>query len=72
MTTKAQRTEWRKLQGQGMTSAVGEYTPPEFWELLDDVDRLAEALQTALEAGQFHGELKVWAAKWLESLKGQV
>ena len=40
MTTKEQRDEWRKLKGQGMTSAVGEYTPSEFWELLSDVDRL--------------------------------
>ena len=28
-------TEWRSHQGQGMTSAVGEYTPSEFWDLLD-------------------------------------
>lgn len=33
--------EWRALQGQGMTSAVGEYTPPEFWTLLDAYETLA-------------------------------
>lgn len=30
-----QITRWRKLRGKGMTSAIGEYTPAEFWELLD-------------------------------------
>ena len=30
--------EWLALKGQGMASAVGEYTPDEFWYLLDVVD----------------------------------
>lgn len=29
--------EWLDFKGQGMTSAVGEYTPKEFWYLLDTV-----------------------------------
>lgn len=33
--TDAEIAEWRALQGEGMTSAVGEYTPEEFWRLLD-------------------------------------
>ena len=35
MIDKATIAEWRKEQGIGMTSALGDYTPPEFWELLD-------------------------------------
>lgn len=31
----ARIAEWRKRQGKGMISALGEYTPSEFWELLD-------------------------------------
>lgn len=37
---KAQIAEWRKHQGEGMISALGEYTPPEFWELLDAYEAL--------------------------------
>ena len=29
------RDRWRREKGNGMTSAVGEYTPGEFWMLLD-------------------------------------
>lgn len=32
--------ELRKLRDTGMVSAVGEYTPPEFWDALDEIDRL--------------------------------
>lgn len=39
-TTPEEREEWRRLQGEGMTSAVGEYTPDEFYDLLDDVEEL--------------------------------
>lgn len=35
--------EWRKWQGEGMTSAIGEFTPPEFWELLDAYEALIGA-----------------------------
>lgn len=38
--TKAQRNVWRKSKGHGMVSAIGEYTPEEFWVLLDAVDAL--------------------------------
>ena len=39
---KQEREEMRKLQNQGMISAVGEYTPEEFWKLLDDIDELED------------------------------
>lgn len=39
-TSKDEREEWRKLKFQGMASAVGEYTPPEFWLLLEDIEEL--------------------------------
>jgi len=39
-TTQESRDEWCKQRGSGMTSAVGEYTPDEFWDLLDDVETL--------------------------------
>ena len=38
--TKAQRYEWKLKRLNGMVSAVGEYTPAAFWELLDAVDYL--------------------------------
>ena len=40
MITKEQIAEWRKLKDSGMVSGVGEYTPPEFWEALDEIERL--------------------------------
>ena len=46
-TTKAQRDEWLKKRGAGMTSAVGEYTPSEFWILLLDVNDLERQLAEA-------------------------
>ena len=33
-------SELRALRGQGMVSAVGEYTPDELWEALDEIERL--------------------------------
>ncbi|MBU0808732.1 MAG: hypothetical protein KKD30_02285 [Gammaproteobacteria bacterium] len=36
-----QMAEWRALRGEGMVSAVGEYTPEEFWRALDAIDALA-------------------------------
>lgn len=38
--TKEQIAEWRAEEGNGMRSAVGEYTPDEFWMLLDEIERL--------------------------------
>lgn len=40
--------ELRALRGQGMTSAVGEYTPNELWEALDALERLRRAAKAAL------------------------
>ena len=42
--------ELRALRGSGMTSAVGEYTPDELWEALDDVERLRATLRGIVEA----------------------
>lgn len=39
--------ELRKLRGQGMESAVGEYTPPELWDALDEIERLREFIATS-------------------------
>jgi hypothetical protein len=44
----------RQLQGQGLSSAVGEYTPPEFWEALDTIERLHAALASRDEAVHQH------------------
>lgn len=42
---KSTREEWRKLAGQGMNSALGEYTPvDEFIALLDYIDELEAQL----------------------------
>lgn len=41
-TTQEERDEWRKERGHGMRSAVGEYTPDAFWDLLNDVDDLVK------------------------------
>lgn len=38
--TQEQLAEWRKLRGAGMESAIGEYTPPEFWQVLDELEQL--------------------------------
>lgn len=43
MSTKEQRADWRKeFEGRMMASAIWEYCPDEFGELLDDCDRLAQ------------------------------
>jgi hypothetical protein len=43
---KSQRDAWRALRGQGITSDVGEYTPTEFWTLLDAYEQLLAASNT--------------------------
>ncbi|MBX9913716.1 MAG: hypothetical protein K2Y25_07445 [Pseudomonadaceae bacterium] len=57
MITSEEIAEWRALQGEGMVSAIGEYTPPEFWLVLDDLDaeraKVAE-LEKALKLVQSH------------------
>lgn len=46
--TSQEIAEWRALRSQGMTSAVGEYTPAEFWSALDVIESLrAEAAENA-------------------------
>lgn len=50
--TDEEIAEWERERGNGRTSAVGEYTPSEFWQLLDEVkSRRAEvrALQDRLD-----------------------
>ena len=43
--TDKQITEWRKLRDEGMVSAIGEYTPPEFWDALDEIERLRAVIR---------------------------
>lgn len=43
-----QINEWRALKNDGMRSAIGEYTPEEFWEALDDIERLRSCLRGLL------------------------
>ena len=54
--TNEQLKEWRRLaDGTDMISAVGEYTPPEFTVLLDEVESLraqGDALLAALRAAK--------------------
>lgn len=38
--TEKQISEWREMRNEGMVSAIGEYTPAEFWEVLDEIERL--------------------------------
>ena len=40
-----QIAELRALRDKGMVSAVGEYTPEEFWEALDAIERLRKTLR---------------------------
>lgn len=59
--TKDQRKEIDHLRGTGMISAVGEYTPSEFWELLDAYDALrarCEELRAENDQLRAHLELR--------------
>lgn len=49
--TVHQIAEWRKLQDAGMESVLGEFTPPEFWEALSEIERLRDALDWITENG---------------------
>ena len=51
MMEKNQIDELRALRGQGMVSAVGEYTPDELWEALDEIERLRAAMEWISENG---------------------
>lgn len=37
MITDEQINIWRSVRGEGMVSSVGEYTPDEFWLVLDEL-----------------------------------
>jgi len=39
--------EWRRQKNEGYISAIGEYVPPEFWEVLDHLEAEVEARQQA-------------------------
>lgn len=41
--------ELRKLRGIGMQSSVGEYTPDELWDALDDIESLRKELRNLVE-----------------------
>ena len=41
--------EWERERGNGMTSAVGEYTPDEFWRVLDELKRLRAQQPAAVD-----------------------
>ena len=45
MITENDIAEWNKLRGQGMESAVGEYTPAAFWDALDEIELLRAAIR---------------------------
>ena len=60
--TDAEIEEWRAEQGNGMNSAVGEYTPAEFWSLLDEV----EVLRTAAFRVVAHMEGRQPVRGWLK------
>jgi hypothetical protein len=47
--TDEQIAKLRALRGQGLTSAVGEYTPDELWEALDEIERLRALLAAPAE-----------------------
>lgn len=44
MITDEQISAWHALQGEGMISSVGEYTPDEFWDLLSAYEEMRKAL----------------------------
>lgn len=42
--TNEEIAAWESERNSGMTSALGEYTPPEFWRVLDELKRLRAPL----------------------------
>lgn len=48
-----QIAEWRALRNEGMTSAVGEYTPKEFWDVLDELERLRSGYRRLQKSNDF-------------------
>lgn len=66
----ARIAELRALRGQGMASAVGEYTPDELWEALDCIESLRASLRDYFAAKAMqamitksHGQDKIAGAK---------
>ena len=49
--TDEEIAEWEAERGNGMISCVGEYTPDEFWRVLDELKRLRAARQPASDGG---------------------
>lgn len=47
--TDEQIKEWQELKGDGFTSAIGEYTPDEFWDALREIEDLRGALTDLVE-----------------------
>lgn len=43
-------SEWESERGKGMQSALGEYTPSEFWEAVDEIKRLRTGYMKILMA----------------------
>lgn len=61
--TKELIEEWRKERDNGMVSAVGEYTPPEFWAALDEIERLtAEIARLTEERDAFRASSEIRGA----------
>jgi len=66
--TKEQIAAWWSMRNQGMTSAVGEYTPSEFWDVLEayesqqkDIDELVELLPEILnDPPESETEVSLW------------
>lgn len=53
--TADELARWNKLRGMGYTSAVGEYTPDEFWRVVNELARLMaerDELVAALRAAE--------------------
>lgn len=57
LVTKQQIAEWRSLRGRGLVSAVGEYTPDEFWAALDEIDRLREEVLVLRTSSPGQGDI---------------
>lgn len=69
--TEAEIAEMQALRGQGMTSAVGEYTPPELWLLLDEVVRLRAFAGTCYAGLVAACDLpEAWADAFLAASRG--
>ncbi len=60
--------ELRSLRGQGMISAVGEYTPTEFWDALDEIERLRELVREAYEKADLGWLVPNWDERAAEAL----